>query len=78
MGGGGREEDSDGTSPIRGEKVFFGGAGHGLWDLSFPPRDSTQAPGVKASSPNHWSAREFPFFSFKLKGDLHKEIICLK
>ena len=31
-----------------------------LWDLTSPTRDRTSAPTVKAPSPNHWTAREFP------------------
>ena len=34
---------------------------HGLQDLSSPTSDWTQAPAVKAPSPNHWPAREFPY-----------------
>ena len=34
---------------------------HGLQeDLSFLIRGKTQAPTVKAPSPNHWTAKEFP------------------
>ena len=33
---------------------------HSLQGLSFPTRDPTQATAVKAASPNHWTAREFP------------------
>ena len=32
----------------------------GLQGISFPIRDRTQAPAVKAPSPKHWTAREFP------------------
>ena len=32
----------------------------GLQDLSSLTRDQTQAPAVKAPSPNHWTTREFP------------------
>ena len=40
---------------------FWGGASlHNLWNLSFPTRDQTQAPAVKAPSCNHWTTREFP------------------
>ena len=40
----------------------------GLWYLSSLIRVCTLAPGseVKAWSPNHWTAREFPNFSFLL------------
>ena len=31
-----------------------------LQDLSFPTGDWTKATAVKASSPNHWTTREFP------------------
>ena len=34
-----------------------------LQDLSSLTRDGTQAPAVRAPSPNHWTAREFPVFS---------------
>ena len=36
----------------------------GLRDLSSPTRDRTWAPAVDAPSPNHWTAKEFPFFIF--------------
>ena len=39
---------------------FFLAAQCSLWDLSSPTRDQTQALAVKARSPNHWTAREFP------------------
>ena len=42
---------------------FFFWPRHGLWYLSSPTRDGTQAPAVKAPSPNHWTAREFPYLS---------------
>ena len=35
----------------------------GLWGLSSLTRHWTWAMAVKASSPNHWSAREFPIIS---------------
>ena len=38
---------------------FFFAMPRGLWDLSSPTRDRTQAPAVKAPSPNHWTTREF-------------------
>ena len=31
-----------------------------LWDLSSLTRDQTEAPAVKAPSPNPWTARELP------------------
>ena len=34
----------------------------GLRDLSSPTRDGTRARALKAPSPNHWTAREFPFY----------------
>ena len=37
----------------------------GLQDLSSLARDGTCAPAVRVPSPNHWTAREFPHFSFK-------------
>ena len=37
----------------------------GLRDLSSPTRDQTQAPAVKALSPNHWTTREFPVSYFR-------------
>ena len=49
---------------------------HGLWDLSSPTRDRTQAPAVKVLSPNHWTAREFPplkFYIFWIRGSLYHE-----
>ena len=36
---------------------------YGLWDLSFSTRDWT----IKAWSPNHWTAKEFPKLLFKKK-----------
>ena len=39
---------------------FFFATPCGLWDHSSPTRDRTWAPAVKALSPNHWTAREFP------------------
>ena len=35
-------------------------APRGLWDLCSPTRDQTQTLAVKAPSPDHWTAREFP------------------
>ena len=43
---------------------FLLAAPHGLQDLSSPTRDQSQAPAVKALSPNHWTAREFPVLIF--------------
>ena len=37
---------------------------NGLQDLSSPTRDWTQAPAVKAPSPNPWAAREFPEYEY--------------
>ena len=37
---------------------------HSLWDLSSLTRDQAQAPAKKASSPNHWTTREFPALCF--------------
>ena len=31
-----------------------------MWDLSFPTRDQTCAPGVEAQSLNHWTTKEVP------------------
>ena len=39
---------------------FFFAAPPGLQDLSSLTKDRTQAPAVKAWSPNHWTTREFP------------------
>ena len=49
-----------------GSVVVFGFLAplHSLWDLSSPTRDWTWAPAVRASSPNHWIAREFPSHGF--------------
>ena len=38
--------------------TFLGAMLCSLWDLSSLTRDWTQRPGRKASSPNHWTARE--------------------
>lgn len=45
---------------------FF--VGHALQPVGLVSwqRDWTQALGVKAPSPNHWIAREFPSYSFKI------------
>ena len=40
-------------------------APRGLRDLSSPIRDRTWAMAVKAQSPNHWTAREFPILFSK-------------
>ena len=37
---------------------------HSLWELSSLTRDQAQAPAKKASSPNHWTTREFPALCF--------------
>ena len=39
---------------------FFLATPHGLWGLISPTSDRTWALAVKAPSPNHWTAREFP------------------
>ena len=39
---------------------FFLAALLSLWDLSSPTRDWTWATALKAPSPNHWTAGEFP------------------
>ena len=44
---------------------FFPATPYGLQDLSSPTRDQTQTLAVKAPSPNHWTAREFPKWIFK-------------
>ena len=41
--------------------VFFASS-WGFQDASSPTRDWTRASEVKAPSPNHWTAREFPLF----------------
>ena len=45
---------------------FFLAASRGLWDLSSPTRDLTQAPAVRAPSPNPWTAREFSRCCFNI------------
>ena len=54
---------------------FFLAALRGLRDLSSPTRDWTWAPAVKAPSPNHWTARDFPpclfFFKVLLRYNTH-------
>ena len=42
--------------------LFFNflAAPRGMQNLSSPTRDLTGAPAVRAWSPNHWTAREFP------------------
>ena len=44
--------------------LFILAAQRGLWDLSSPTRDQTQASThthtVEEQSPNHWTPREFP------------------
>ena len=44
--------------------LFFLSVPCSLQDLSFLTRDGTQAPAVKALSPNHWTAREFPLYFY--------------
>ena len=39
--------------------LFFGSL-EGIWDLSFPTRDQTCTPWLKARNLNHWTAREVP------------------
>ena len=46
---------------------FFLPALGGLQDLTSLTKDPTLAPAVKAPSPNHWTAREFPVTFFKEK-----------
>ena len=46
---------------------FFLASPYGLWDPSSLTRDQTQALAVRARSPNHWTAREFPSFFFFLE-----------
>ena len=41
-------------------RCFFFVAPGSFWDLSSLTRDGTWALAVKARSPNHWTAREFP------------------
>ena len=43
---------------------FFLAATHSLRDLSSLIRNQTQPTAVKAPSPNHWTAREFPPMRF--------------
>ena len=45
---------------------------HVLWDLSSPVRDRTWGLlfTVRAPSPNHWAAREFPIYDFWIQADL--------
>ena len=42
------------------KRSFLIGTPLGLQDLSSPTRGRIQATEVKALSPNHWTAREFP------------------
>ena len=50
---------------------IFWAAPHSLWDLSSPTRDWTWATAVKAPSPNHWTAGEFP------RGFFYSRIWCI-
>ena len=36
----------------------------GMWDLSSPTRDQTPTPCIGRWSPNHWTTREGPLWSF--------------
>ena len=42
-----------------------------LWDLSSQTRGRTQTLAVKAQSPSHWTAREFPRSEFLIPEHLH-------
>ena len=42
-----------------------------LWDLSYQTRGRTRALAVKAWSPSHWTAREFPRSEFLIPEHLH-------
>ena len=35
-----------------------------MWDLSSLTRDRTQAPALEVQSPNHWTSKEVPQFTF--------------
>ena len=43
----------------------------GMWDLSSRTRDRTHTPCIGRQSLNHWTAREVPYFSFKLSLCFH-------
>lgn len=49
---------------VRFKVFFFLAALHSSWDLSSLTRNRTQALAVKAPSPNHWPAKDFPEESF--------------
>ena len=46
---------------------FFFFLSHSLWDLSSLTWDSTRAIAVKVLSPNHWTARELPYYFLNYK-----------
>ena len=49
----------------------------GLQDISSLARDWTWATTVKASSPHHWTAREFPHFHvWSVSASAHSEVSC--
>ena len=47
--------------------IYFLAASCSLWDLSSATQDWTQDLAAKMPSPNHWTARELPTFTFKKK-----------
>ena len=44
--------------------LFILAVPRGLRDLSSPPGIEPRPPAVEAQSPNHWTAREHPYFLF--------------
>ena len=58
---------------------FFLAAPLGLPDLSSLTSDQTRAPALKAPSPNHWAAREFPRFQLSHQNieSTNYELHCL-
>ena len=48
------------SPPFFHHAYLFGAVLLGLWDLISPTRNWIRAPTAKVSTPNHWTAREFP------------------
>ena len=57
-----------------GSFVFFLDVLHSLWDHSFQPGIEPGPMALKAQSPNHWTAREFPDTVFRHEFPLISEL----
>ena len=56
---------------------FFLAMPRSLQNLSFPTKDQTWAPAVRALTPNHWTAREFPSDHFKIRLVIFMILSCV-